>query len=126
MTTSAAQSKGDAGAGALTVGPLAILPEEHLARAGGRTLTLSVRELRLLTELARRADHIVSRAELFQLVWDREMRPGDRSVDVYVRKLRVKLERALPDWVFIHTHFGFGYRLAAVRKQEVHPSFTSR
>jgi DNA-binding response OmpR family regulator len=34
-------------------------------------------------------------------------------VDVYVRKLRVKLEEALPSWRFIHTHFGFGYRLAA-------------
>jgi DNA-binding response OmpR family regulator len=41
------------------------------------------------------------------------MRPGDRSVDVYVRKLRVKLESALPGWRFIHTHFGFGYRLTA-------------
>ncbi len=72
---------------------------------------LSIRELRLLTELARRADRIMSRDELFSLVWGREMRAGDRSVDVYVRKLRVKLEQALPGWSFIHTHFGFGYRL---------------
>ncbi len=99
----------------LSVGPLEIVPAEHLARADGRTLTLSIRELRLLTELARRLDRIVSREELFALVWDREMRPGDRSVDVYVRKLRVKLEHALPAWRFIHTHFGFGYRLAAER-----------
>jgi DNA-binding response OmpR family regulator len=97
---------------ALTVGPLEIRPSEHLARVDGRTLTLSVRELNLLTELARRADRIVSREDLFRLVWNREMRRGDRSVDVYVRKLRVKLEAALPDWSFIHTHFGFGYRLA--------------
>jgi DNA-binding response OmpR family regulator len=97
----------------LTIGPLEIAPDEHLARASGHALTLSIRELRLLTELARRADHIVSRDELFDLVWGREMRPGDRSVDVYVRKLRVKLETALPAWCFIHTHFGFGYRLAA-------------
>ena len=59
---------------------------------------LSIRELRLLTELARRADRIMAREELFRLVWGREMRAGDRSVDVYVRKLRVKLEAALPDW----------------------------
>src|SRR5438270_5358464 len=97
----------------LEVGPLEILPEEHLARAAGRALMLSIRELRLLTELARRADRIMAREELFHLVWGRDMRPGDRSVDVYVRKLRVKLERALPDWRFIHTHFGFGYRFAA-------------
>jgi DNA-binding response OmpR family regulator len=97
----------------LEIGPLQIVPDEHLARADGRALMLSIRELRLLTELARRADRIVSREELFHLVWGREMRPRDRSVDVYVRKLRVKLEAALPGWRFIHTHFGFGYRLAA-------------
>jgi DNA-binding response OmpR family regulator len=112
----------------LRVGPLEILPEEHLARADGRTLTLSVRELRLLTELARRADRIMDREELFGLVWGRELRPGDRSVDVYVRKLRVKLEDALPGWLFIHTHFGFGYRLAAEHRAAeqlaVHNSIT--
>jgi DNA-binding response OmpR family regulator len=97
----------------LEIGPLQIVPDEHLARADGRALMLSIRELRLLTELARRADRIVAREELFHLVWGREMRPRDRSVDVYVRKLRVKLEVALPGWRFIHTHFGFGYRLAA-------------
>ena len=101
----------------LTVGPLEIAPGEHLARLNGHVLTLSIRELRLLTELARRADRIVSREELFEVVWERAMRPGDRSVDVYVRKLRVKLESALPGWNFIHTHFGFGYRLAAVNRR---------
>src|SRR5437764_9785425 len=93
----------------LEVGPLQILPDEHLARASGRALMLSIRELRLLTELARRVDRIVSREELFSLVWGRDMRQGDRSVDVYIRKLRVKLEDALPRWRFIHTHFGFGF-----------------
>jgi DNA-binding response OmpR family regulator len=109
----------------LEAGPLEILPEEHLARAGGRTLMLSIRELRLLTELARRADRIMAREELFNLVWGRDMRPGDRSVDVYVRKLRVKLEQALPEWRFIHTHFGFGYRLTAECSQNRDQSFTT-
>jgi DNA-binding response OmpR family regulator len=109
----------------LRVGPLEILPEEHLARAAGRALMLSIRELRLLTELARRADRIMAREELFRLVWGKEMRAGDRSVDVYVRKLRVKLESALPGWAFIHTHFGFGYRLAAERKQQANDGFTT-
>ena len=101
------------------MGPLQIIPDEHLARAQGRALMLSIRELRLLTELARRADRIVTREELFRLVWGREMRVRDRSVDVYVRKLRVKLEAALPEWSFIHTHFGLGYRLAADRRQVI-------
>ena len=109
----------------LVVGPLEILPDEHLARAGGRALMLSIREFRLLTELARRFDRIMSRDELFSLVWGREMRPGDRSVDVYVRKLRVKLEEALPAWRFIHTHFGFGYRLAAEHQRDSNDRFTS-
>jgi DNA-binding response OmpR family regulator len=111
--TQAAQARQEV----LEVGPLQIVPDEHLARAEGRALMLSIRELRLLTELARRADRIVTREELFRLVWGREMRVRDRSVDVYVRKLRVKLEAALPDWSFIHTHFGLGYRLAADRRQ---------
>jgi DNA-binding response OmpR family regulator len=109
----------------LNVGPLEILPDENLARASGRALMLSIRELRLLTELARRADRIMAREELFRLVWGREMRQGDRSVDVYVRKLRVKLEDALPAWRFIHTHFGFGYRLAAEHKRGQNEPFTS-
>jgi DNA-binding response OmpR family regulator len=109
----------------IEVGPLEILPEEHLARADGRALMLSIRELRLLTELARRADRIMAREELFALVWGREMRPGDRSVDVYVRKLRVKLEDALPGWRFIHTHFGFGYRLAAEQDRHRNEPFTT-
>jgi DNA-binding response OmpR family regulator len=109
-----------AGQEILMVGPLQIVPAEHLARADGRALMLSIRELRLLTELARRADRIVTREELFSLVWGREMR-----VDVYVRKLRVKLEAALPAWCFIHTHFGLGYRLAPERKQLRNNGFTT-
>jgi len=109
----------------IEVGPLEILPEEHLARANGRALVLSIRELRLLTELGRRADRIMPREELFRLVWGREMRAGDRSVDVYVRKLRVKLEEALPAWRFIHTHFGFGYRLSAEPAHNANDRFTT-
>ena len=40
------------------------------------------------------------------------MAHGDRSVDVFVRKLRQKLEKASPGWRYIHTHFGVGYRFA--------------
>jgi DNA-binding response OmpR family regulator len=110
----------------ILIGPLEIAPDDHLARASGRTLTLSIRELRLLTELGRRVDLIMSREELFRLVWGRELRSGDRSVDVYVRKLRVKLEDALPAWSFIHTNFGFGYRLSAELKQQGNKRFTTQ
>ena len=97
--------------GVVAAGPVEVMPEEHLARVNGYALTLSLIELRMLTELARRVDKIVSREELSTAVWGRQFRPGDRSIDVYVHKLRVKLEAALPGWSFIHTHSGFGYRL---------------
>ncbi len=101
----------------LRVGPLEIVPNENMAWAMDRGLALSVRELRLLTELARRVDRPVPREELFLLVWGRPMRHGDRTIDVYVRKLRVKLGQAMPEWRFIHTHFGSGYRLTAERSR---------
>lgn len=110
----------------IEVGPLQISPSDHIARAWGHALMLSVKELNLLTELAKRADRVVGREELFRLAWKREMRPGDRSVDVYVRRLRVKLERAVPGWCFIHTHFGFGYRLSPERSQLSDETFTTR
>ena len=54
------------------------------------------------------------------------MRASDRSVDVYVHKLRAKLALALPEWSFIHTHFGFGYRFSPERSQRFHRTATSR
>ena len=97
----------------LRAGPLEVRPAELVALVAGRPLTLSVREFGVLVALARRIDRIVTRAELYDLVWGGQLRGGDRSVDVYVHKLRVKLETALPDWRFVHTHVGFGYRFAA-------------
>src|SRR5207244_3778992 len=75
-----------------------------------QVLTLSVQEFELLVALARRLGTIVRREALFSTVWGGELRRGDRSVDVYVSKLRAKLETAMPDRRFIHTHPGFGYR----------------
>jgi DNA-binding response OmpR family regulator len=94
----------------LRAGELEIRPAEFTALANGRPLPLTMRELQLLTALAERRDRIVSRAELYAVVWGEHYRKADRSVDVYVGKLRHKLEEALPGRRFIHTHFGFGYR----------------
>src|SRR5689334_12582154 len=96
----------------IKAGELEIRPSEYLALAAGRALTLSVRELQLLAALGRREGRIVPREELYRTVWGAPMRATDRSVDVYVHKLRAKLATALPEWSFIHTHFGFGYRFA--------------
>jgi DNA-binding response OmpR family regulator len=83
---------------------------EGLVLASGRALTLSVREFELLVAMARHMAAIMTREQLYESVWGGELRTGDRSVDVYVSKLRGKLEAAIPDRGFIHTHPGFGYR----------------
>jgi len=95
----------------LRSGEIEVFPRAGLARAGGEPLTLSVREFGVLCALVRRQGQVVSREALFQEVWGGQMRPDDRSVDVYVHKLRVKLGAVLPDRPLIHTHFGFGYRV---------------
>ena len=105
---------------------LALRRSDGLVLVDGRPLALSVRELRLLTALMERRDHIVSREELYRLAWDSALRHGDRSVDVYVHKLRSKLEEALPERRFIHTHFGFGYRLSPQASHPFHKSSTRR
>ena len=110
----------------IKAGDLEIRPSEFLALAGGRALTLSVRELELLAALGRREGRVVPREELYRTVWGVPMRAADRSVDVYVHKLRAKLANALPEWQFIHTHFGFGYRFQPEPSQRFHKTATSR
>jgi DNA-binding response OmpR family regulator len=110
----------------IKAGELEIRPSEYLALAAGRALTLSVRELELLAALGRREGRIVPREELYQTVWGAPMRATDRSVDVYVHKLRAKLATALPDWRFIHTHFGFGYRFQPELSHRFHKTATNR
>jgi DNA-binding response OmpR family regulator len=105
---------------------LEVRRSDGLVLAAGRPLTLSVRELRLLIALMERRDRIVSREELYRLAWESTLRHGDRSVDVYVHKLRSKLEHALPHRRFIHTHFGFGYRFSAEPSHPFHKPATRR
>lgn len=109
----------------LRAGSLEIRTKDSIVLAEGRPLVLSMREYLLLVALASTPDRILSREELFAAAWKARLRAGDRSVDVYVRRLRVKLEAALPAWRYIHTHFGFGYRLAAERKQQANDGFTT-
>jgi DNA-binding response OmpR family regulator len=94
----------------LHAGELEIRPADGLVLATGEPLTLSVREFELLVAMARREGAIATREQLYGEAWQSELKPGDRSVDVYVSRLRRKLKRAMPDRRFIHTHPGFGYR----------------
>ncbi|HYF24134.1 MAG TPA: helix-turn-helix domain-containing protein [Baekduia sp.] len=108
----------------LRAGELEVRPADGLALAGGQVLTLSVREFHLLVALVRRAGGIVSRPDLYRAVWGAELRAGDRSIDVYVHKLRVKLEQAVPGTAWIHTHVGFGYRFDPAVSHAVHTDGT--
>jgi DNA-binding response OmpR family regulator len=96
----------------LSSGRLEIRPEEHAALVDGRPLSLTMRELQLLATLARHPQRIMTREELFAEVWGSEPRRDDRSVDVYVSRLRAKLGEALPGAQLIHTHNGIGYRFS--------------
>ena len=81
----------------LYAGELEIRLGEGLVLASGQALTLSVRGFELPGAMARRIGAIVTRDELYEAVWGRDLRAGARSVDAYVSKLRAKLEAAMPD-----------------------------
>jgi DNA-binding response OmpR family regulator len=94
-----------------TVGEITIRADLHQAYVGERSVDLTAREFELLLLLAK-ADRVLERGEIYERVWGYAMAHGDRSVDVFVRKLRQKLRLASPTWTYIHTHFGVGYRFA--------------
>jgi DNA-binding response OmpR family regulator len=89
---------------------LEIRADQFQAFAGGRSVDLTRREFEVLQLLAGAEGKVLQREEIYQQVWGYAMAHGDRSVDVFVRKLRQKLEAGSPSWRYIHTHFGVGYR----------------
>ena len=91
-------------------GELEIRPDQFQAFVAGGSLDLTRREFELLQLLADARGQVLPREEIYQRVWGYAMAHGDRSVDVFIRKLRQKLEARSPAWVYIHTHFGIGYR----------------
>jgi len=93
-------------------GRLEIRPQERAALVDGRPLSLTMRELQLLVTLASHPQRIMTREELFTEIWGSQPRRDDRSVDVYVSRLRAKLGEALPEMRLIHTHNGIGYRFS--------------
>jgi DNA-binding response OmpR family regulator len=96
----------------VTAGELEIRPDQFQVFADGRSIELTRREFELIELLAGAEGRVLEREEIYQRVWGYAMAHGDRSVDVFVRKLRRKLQSASPGWAYIHTHFGIGYRFA--------------
>jgi DNA-binding response OmpR family regulator len=94
-------------------GELEVRCNQHQAFVAGTSLELTRREYQLLELLACHDRLVLEREFIYERLWGYSMVRGDRSVDVFVRKVRFKLERASPAWAYIHTHFGIGYRFAA-------------
>lgn len=99
---------------AVRVGEITIRPDLYQAYSETTSLELTAREFEILNLLAQ-SDRVLRREEIYERVWGYAMAHGDRSVDVFVRKLRQKLRVASPHWNYIHTHFGVGYRFAPER-----------
>jgi DNA-binding response OmpR family regulator len=102
--------------GPLTAGELEIRADQFQAFAAGHSVDLTRREFEVLQLLAQAEGKVLQREEIYQAVWGYTMAHGDRSVDVFIRKVRQKLEKASPDWSYIHTHFGVGYRFDPERE----------
>ena len=104
------RSRSSAEVGPLVAGELEIRADQFQAFVSGDSLDLTRREFELLQLLAEAKGQVLEREAIYQRVWGYAMAHGDRSVDVFVRKLRQKLEKRSPGWSYIHTHFGVGYR----------------
>src|SRR3954453_18796606 len=97
-------------------GELEIDMSRFQAYVGEQSLDFTRREFEELRLIAGAAAKVLTREEIYEQVWGYRMAHGDRSVDVFVRKVRQKLEKASPEWTYIHTHFGLGYRFEPARR----------
>jgi DNA-binding response OmpR family regulator len=95
---------------------LVIDPRNVQAYVDGANAHLTPTEFRLLHALALEQGRVVTRDELMQRIWGRRQRHRDRTVDVFVRKLRDKIDRQAPRHTFIHTRYGVGYKVEPLAK----------
>src|SRR5919201_2078935 len=100
----------------IVVEELRIDPREVQAYVHGETADLTPTEFRLLYALALEQGRVVTRDELLQKLWGRRESHRDRTVDVFVRKLREKIDRRATRHTFIQTRYGVGYRFEAEPK----------
>jgi DNA-binding response OmpR family regulator len=96
---------------AIELEELRIDPAEVQAFVHGESAGLTPTEFRLLYALALEAGRVVTRDELLQRIWGRRETHRDRTVDVFVRKLREKVDRKARNHTFIQTRYGVGYKL---------------
>ena len=96
--------------GPLEIEELRISPDDVQAYVHGENAQLTPTEFRLLYMLALSRGRVVTRDELLQKIWGRREGHRDRTVDVFVRKLRDKIDRRARDHTFIQTRYGVGYK----------------
>ena len=96
----------------MTIGDLVLDTRTHTAARAGRAIPLTAKEYAMLEYLARHAGRVVGRAELTEHVWDENHDPFSNAIEVYVNRLRKKVDGA-HDESLIHTRRGAGYMLAA-------------
>ena len=99
------------------IGEITLWPDLRKAFVDDTSVELTSREFTILILLAQH-DGALSREEIYQQVWGHEMSSSDRSVDVFVRKLRRKLDHASPGWRYIQTEGERGYRCTPVRAND--------
>jgi DNA-binding response OmpR family regulator len=95
---------------------LRIDPREVQAYVDGESAELTPTEFRLLYQLALDRGRVTTRDELLQKLWGRRETHRDRTVDVFVRRLREKIDRRASRHTFIQTRYGVGYKLEAELK----------
>jgi DNA-binding response OmpR family regulator len=101
---------------AIEIEELRIDPREVQAFVAGSSAELTPTEFKLLYTLALEQGRVVTRDELLQRIWGRRQSHRDRTVDVFVRRLRDKIDKRAPSHTFIQTRYGVGYKLDAVAK----------
>ena len=94
----------------MTAGPLEIDTRSHSVTCRGQLVSLTKREYALLEYLVRRADEVVGRAEISEHVWDGSYDPMSNVIDVFIQRLRRKIDRPGDDSI-IQTRRGEGYLL---------------
>jgi two-component system phosphate regulon response regulator PhoB len=104
------RSKEAAEPGALKLGHIEIDPAAMVVRVAGTTVPTTTREFRLLDYLARHAARVFTRDQLLDAVWTEGSFVTPRSVDVYVRRLREKIEPDPDSPSYLKTVRGIGYR----------------
>ena len=101
----------------LTVGALAVDPATHLVTWNGREIALTAKEYLTLEYFMRHPNQLITREMVEDHVWNYDFESSSNVVDVYVRRLRRKIEEPFGIALF-ETIRGAGYRLRLSRSEE--------